>query len=262
MAEERVLPVVGGENFRELGGYRTKDGRSIKWKKIIRSASLNELTSEDQNYLSEYGVRTVVDFRSSGERADEPDKEIPLAHNLFMPVFKMDETKNSIEPKALIQELIKNPDGTKQMKQVNRNFVVEPHSLQTYSDFFKVLLKNTEPDQSVLFHCTAGKDRTGFAAAIFLTAMGVDQETIMTDYLLTNQCLVKKVDQVVTQAQQAGAPTEVVTAIREIFSAQPEYLENAFKTIAENYDSFDLFLSDGLKISTEELNQLKETYLD
>ena len=89
------LAVRHAENMRELGGYKTKDGRRIAHQKLIRSAGINHIDAQDKHYLSKYGIKKVVDFRSIEERDSQPDQEIPEAKNIFLPIFPIEETKTA-----------------------------------------------------------------------------------------------------------------------------------------------------------------------
>lgn len=186
------LAVKRAENMRELGGYQTKDGRTVARQKLVRSATINLLTDEDKVYLADYGIRKVVDFRSPTEREEQPDQPIPTAENIALPIFPVKEKAVSASPYEVMMKMQQGYSAHDQMLEVYRNFVTMPHIHKQYNQFFEILLKNEKADESVLFHCTAGKDRTGFGAAMMLSALGVDQETIFADYLKTNRFLEKK----------------------------------------------------------------------
>lgn len=261
MTETRLLPIEKGINFRDLGGYQTTDGRTVKWHKLIRSASLNELSLKDQAFLKQYGLKTIVDFRSPEEAEKEPDVTIDDTNHLFMPVFDVDETKNSISPTELFNELLKDPDGVKQMVQVNKNLVLEPHATQTYRNFFQVLLDNTDDDHCLLFHCTAGKDRTGFGAALILSVLGVPQETIMEDYLLSAKYSKAKSEKTLAYLKEKGAPQAVIDGVADLLDVKPVYLQTAFDTIIEKYGDVSTYLIEEIGIDETVQQELKNIYL-
>ncbi|MGY3778924.1 tyrosine-protein phosphatase [Isobaculum melis] len=262
MTKTRLLPIENGINFRDLGGYQTIDGRTVKWHKLIRSASLNELSLKDQAFLKDYGLKTIVDFRSPEEAEKEPDMTIEGTNYLFMPVFDIDETKNSISPTELFNELLKDPDGVKQMVQVNKNLVLEPHATETYRQFFQLLLENIGDDHCLLFHCTAGKDRTGFGAALILSALGVPQDTIMEDYLLSAQYSKEKSQKTLTYLKEKGAPQAVLDGVADLLDVKPVYLQTAFDTINEKYGNMSTYLIEEMGIDETIQQALKDIYLD
>lgn len=162
MTNQRVLTVPGGINFRELGGYSTKDGRKIKWHKVIRTGGLDQLTPAGQALLDDYGVRYDIDFRSPQEVLDAPDRIPANAKYVYAPVFNVDETRNSDGTDKMTANLEKHPDsGFKHMLKVYQMVADEQHAKDEYRRFFDNLLANDQPDSTLLFHCTAGKDRTG-----------------------------------------------------------------------------------------------------
>ena len=140
----RALPIKSGFNFRELGGYKTKTGEAIKYQKILRSSGLFRLSNEDLSFLSDYGVKNVVDFRSPEEKRGEPDKPIAGSENIFNPVFSVDETMNSGGSQDMIEVLSEEGSGENQMLWVYQDIVTNPHSNQAYRNFFDTLLGNTE----------------------------------------------------------------------------------------------------------------------
>lgn len=257
---ERIIPLQQAENVRDLGGYQTADGRQVQYKKMVRGASLAELSAADQAALEDYGIVTVVDFRSPEEEAKQPDKPIAGAKNVFLPVFATDETEVSIAPGQLLEQLEKGFSAAHQMEKVYRLFVEGERSRKTYHEFFRLMLENETPEKSLLFHCTAGKDRTGFGAAMFLSALQVSQEDIKANYLETNHYLIKQKERMVAGAQQQGAPQILIDGISELMMADLRYLDASFASIAENYGDVSRFLKEGLLLSDSDLDLLQELY--
>ena len=242
----RQLPMVGQSNFRDLGGYKTKDGRRVKWGLVFRSGKCNSLTEDDLAYLATIPLKTVIDFRSSSEQEAEPDK---------VPTTTVNCINYPIEPGNLssidVSDVIRRGDveGAKQyLVDGNREFVI---SFQAeYKSFFKTLM---EADKTpLMFHCTAGKDRAGFAAALFLAALGVDRETIIEDYMLTNE-----LTGVTMEAMKAlYGDNKMAECMYYISSVQKEYIEMALTTIDENYGGMDKFLVQQLGVDVEKLRKL------
>lgn len=257
---ERLINLQGAANVRDLGGYRNQEGAAVRFKKAVRSAAISQLTAADTEQLTAYGIVKVVDFRSTAEQSKEPDVKIPHAENIFLPIFKEDETEVSAAPRTLMEQIQAGMDAASQMRKVYRHFIEEDYSRASYRRFIEILLENEAPDTGVLFHCTAGKDRTGFGAALILSILKVDQETIMENYLETNRNMVQKTAEMLKQAQAAGAPEVMLDGIKELMKADQSYLTESFATIAENYGDMSGFLKNGLKLSQEDLTDFHKLY--
>lgn len=263
MAEERILKMQHGINFRELGGYPTKDGRTIKWHKVIRTGGLSELSAQDQQFLDDYGVRYDVDFRSPQEVLDDPDRMPANAKYVYAPVFNVDETKNSDGTDKMTANLELHPDsGFKHMLKVYRMIVTEQHAKNEYRRFFDTLLANDQPDETLLFHCTAGKDRTGMGAIYLLTALGVDFDTIRQDYLLTNAASIDRIEGAAADAKAHGGSPETVASIKALWSVHDDYLDAALTEIKRQSGNLEHYLRTELKLTKNEINDLQKLYLD
>lgn len=258
----KILAVRHAENIRELGGYKTKDGREIAQHKLIRSASINHIDRQDKKYLAEYGIKKVVDFRSLEERNTQPDQVIPAAENIFLPIFPLEESKTaSASPKKMLQRMQAVDTAFQQMVEVYQHFVTDQHIRGQYRKFFDLVLANEKANESLLFHCTAGKDRTGFAALLLLTSLGVDQETIIQDYLATNRYLKKVVQEMYKKAELAGVSADAIHGIEDMMTAKEIYLQTSFDQIKENYGTVMAFIHEGIGVSRQEINDLQKIYL-
>ncbi|WP_318765543.1 tyrosine-protein phosphatase [Lactiplantibacillus carotarum] len=263
MTQDRILKMTNGINFRELGGYPTKDGHTVKWHKVIRTGSLSDLTAEDQQFLDDYGVRYDVDFRSPQEVLDAPDRVPGNAKYVYAPVFNVDETKNSDGSDKMTANLEKHPDsGFHHMLKVYRLVATEQHAKNEYRRFFDTLLENDQPDDALLFHCTAGKDRTGMGAVYLLTALGVDAQTIREDYLLTNVASVKRIEGATQAAEAKGASPETVASLRALWSVDSAYLDAAMTEIKRQSGNLEHYLRTELKLTKDEISRLRQLYLD
>lgn len=255
-----LLPIEHGFNFRDLGGYHTTTGLTIKPHRLIRAGKLNRLTPSDQDLLNDYGVRLDIDFRSAEEFEAEPDRVPSQAEYRSLPVFETDQTQVSRSWKEQQQDFANGRlAGFHHMEQTYQRMVATDTARQAYHDFFAALL--AQSDGGVLFHCTAGKDRTGLAAVFLLNALGVDQATIRQDYLATNDYLAPVVEHVVAQAKAAGANDNLQTGLRDIWLAKDAYLDRALQTVASEYGTMAEFLTAGLRLSTADLKTLQAMYL-
>ncbi|WP_125982034.1 tyrosine-protein phosphatase [Loigolactobacillus iwatensis] len=258
----QALPITTGSNFRELGGYESQSGQHVKYHKLVRSGLLGELNSRDLTYLSDYGVRQDIDFRSNDEVTQTPDKVPARATYHYLPVFDYDQTQNSQSMHELEIEYRDNPNsGHERMLKVYHNLIADPHAKKVYHDFFATLLANTEDNEAVLFHCTAGKDRTGMGAVFLLTALGVDRETIKADYLLTNTIAAPHIEHRLAELKSLNAHQNVVTNIQSLLTVHPDYLATALAEIKREAGDLKNYLHTDLGLSDHDIKELQQIYL-
>jgi protein-tyrosine phosphatase len=246
---QRAALMVGAPNFRDLGGYSSRDGKRVAWRKVFRSGSLAQLNDADLEKMKELGIKTIVDFRGTDEAALEPSRCPEGVTIIHLPVGV-----GHIDTASIMQHLMSGAIDSAQsiafMKETNRLFVTD--FATQYREFFRILL---QPERyPLVFHCTAGKDRTGFAAAMLLSALDVEWDTIMEDYLLTNQY-------VKPPAHLTGVPDEALPALRQVWGVQPEFLGAAKAEIIQQYGSIERYLFQVLKIGNEEKARLKRYLL-
>ncbi|MDD0810550.1 tyrosine-protein phosphatase [Curvibacter sp. RS43] len=238
------IPLAGASNFRDLGGYQGKDGRRLRLRRLFRSDHLAQLSAADIEQLQALQVGRTVDFRGEHER---------LAQAYTLP--EVTQHALSIEPtvvqrakdmQARGQTLT--PEGAAAlMEQTYRDFVL--NNSPRFAQLFALLL---EDDQPLVFHCTAGKDRTGLAAALILRALGVAPDVVMHDYLLTNQLYQRPA------LPHSEAPEAV---LRVIWQVQPSFLEAALQTIDETHGGLAPYLHQALGLGPAELRRLESLYL-
>ena len=238
VASERLLPMEGAYNVRDMGGYRTTEGKTVKWGNVFRSGDLNKLTDNDLSYLANVGIKTIVDFRDEDEKEAAPDK-LPSTHlrSYEFPISAgnvIDMSKITSEEEAA-QALI---DG-------NVFFVEECQ--EQYRNFFAELMKEENPP--LLFHCSAGKDRAGLASALFLTSLGVDKEVIIAEYLLSAEYVREKY----------AALVEAMPILAPVFTVKKEYIEAAFQAIDSKYGGIEKFLTENLNV---DLSRMKSLYTE
>ena len=255
----RKLPFTGAHNFRDLGGYKTEDGRALKWGKIYRSDDLHLLTDEDLKYLSRLNIKSVVDFRSDEERESEPDRLNPDMTQLLLPI--------KFQPEELDDETLKNlmknlTFGTLDSSNLLRDFniVIVKDFATEYKKFFRhVIENNAEP---IVFHCTAGKDRAGFASAMILTVLGVPREKVIEDYLLTNTYVKDHVDSEMLEIELKTFFRADTDNLRKINLVEERYIQAAFDTIDSEWGGMDNYISRALGLSEEDILKLKDFYLE
>jgi protein-tyrosine phosphatase len=255
----RALPLPKAPNLRDLGGYRTLDGRQVKWGLLYRSGALDKLDESDQRYLERLQLLRVVDLRSQQEVEDAPDRLPPalLARRIEMPIIA-----GNIDVRALTSKInsgdVAGLDLNDMLVNANRDFVRKDR--QVFRDWLHGLLDEQGAPQ--LFHCTAGKDRTGFAAAILLLALGVPEQTVMQDYLASNQYLAQKNLRVAEQIKQASQGRTDPALVLPLLGVEARYLDAAFAAMREDYGSVEGFLRDGLGVDEQMRERLREKFLE
>ncbi|MDF7638157.1 tyrosine-protein phosphatase [Lactobacillus sp. ESL0791] len=261
--DKKLTGVNHGRNFRELGGYQTTDGKTIKKHKLLRTGNLAELTKDELAYLSQYGVKYIVDFRSKDEVDAQPDPIPEGADYEYDPVFSDDLTDSSKSMSEIIRQANQDEEfGFQHMLLAYEDMITSKVANEAYRKFFALLLANKEPEQSVLFHCTAGKDRTGFGAILILSALGVPFETIKNDYLLTNVITKDYVANFLKQAKLRGASDSSLHVLRDFQTVHPEYFNHIMETITKNYGSIDNYLHKVMQLSDQDIADLRSIYLE
>ena len=253
------ISLEGAVNVRDLGGYKTKDGRTVKPHRLIRGAELAGLTEGDIAKLTkEYKLNTVIDFRTNSESAAKADPVIENVTNIRNPIMKDRESSAAPKNSSANSATMKNPEDL--MIQANIGFVNDEFSRNGYKKFFEILLNNGKG--AVLWHCTAGKDRAGFGTALVLAALGVDRKTIMEDYLLTNVFRAKENKKQIDAIAKATDNSETaVAAMTAMMEAREAYLQAAFNEMDSVYGGIDGYLKKGLGLTDADLTKLQEIYL-
>jgi protein-tyrosine phosphatase len=240
----RVVPLSGATNFRDLGGYEGHGGRRLRWRRLFRSDQLGDLTSADHGVLAELGVSASFDFRGIDERAASPYEVPGLAqHSLAIEPTVAQHMQAITEAGRMLTVPV--VEGL--MRDLYRSLVND--GAARFSEFFAHLLRAEAP---VVFHCTAGKDRTGVAAALVLVALGVPRETVMQDYLLTNEVFRPP------WTPRADMQPEV---LQSLWGVQAGYLEAAFEAIDEGFGGPDRYLRRQVGLGDRELEALAQRYL-
>ena len=248
-------------NTRDLGGMLAADGRRIAPGRLIRSGHLFFASERDADRLSAL-VDEVVDFRTDGERAEKPDPELAFVTFHHIPIFGKTTAgvtrEESVDWHSL-EGLLGDADGARDyMCRAYGNFVDGELARAGYRRFLELLAAPREG--ALLWHCTAGKDRAGFASVIVQEILGVPRDAIMADYLYTNECLAEEVAslRVMLRGWVTGGVEEVSDeAVGYLFGAHREFLEAAYARAEESYGSFERYLADGLGVTPEMVDDLR-----
>ncbi|MBC1521789.1 tyrosine-protein phosphatase [Listeria aquatica] len=252
------IKLDGAVNVRDLGGYKTTDGKRIKSHRLIRSAELYKLTGEDIRKLKgTYRLHQIVDFRTNSELKEKPDPPIQGVRYTHDSIMKDNGASTSMADLTASLSKMNNPETF--LIQANQSFVTDEHARQAYKEFFNILLKNDKG--AVLWHCTAGKDRAGFGTALVLSALGVPEKTIMKDYLLSNKYRAAENKAAIEEISKQTDDPKVINGMKAIMDVRENYLNAAFTEINEQYGSMERFLKNGLGLTNADLIKLKSKYL-
>lgn len=247
---ETLLP-VHGYNFRDLGGIKTSDGKFVRWGKLFRTDEMYKLDDADLAYFGSTGVKTVVDFRTEAEKEGGFGGIMPESYDVLPSTVKnasdlpinagnifSDEILGSIKGGATLDD----------MAQVMINAYIEMVTVDEYvaqyKDFFKLV--QDENSLPLSFHCSAGKDRTGVATMLILTALGVDKATIMEDYMLSAKYVEAKY----------AAYVGMINVIAPLVTVDEKYLNATYEKIDEKYGSVTKFLTETLGVDLDKMKQL------
>lgn len=252
--EHRLLPMDGSHNTRELGGYKTTDGKTIKWGKLFRSDKLSDISKTDQAYLQNLGIKKIVDFRSEQEKAEDPNIIPTGISYVEMPISVDGAMRSKIE--AVLKG---ETDREVQSFLIDANKEFVTNYADVYENFLRGLIDDDAP---TLFHCTAGKDRAGFAAAITLIALGVSKEDVINDYMKTNAFTQERIEEILGQIELMSLYQSDVEILRPLLGVEQIYIETAFRTAEKKYGSLENFIRDGLNISDEDIQKLRNKFLE
>nr|WP_321316332.1 tyrosine-protein phosphatase [uncultured Ligilactobacillus sp.] len=260
MVLKRMLELQGGVNFRELGGYHTITGKTVKYHKLLRSGNMNDLTDQDLNYLYNYGLRIDVDLRSESEVEYYPDRYQKGTAYVNIPVYPF--SKDVFKNLGIVNYMKLKLDNNNYADQSYVQMLVDKHARCAYRKVFDLLLANEKENQSLVFHCTAGKDRTGVAAFLILNALQVKPDEILNDYLLTNLFFqgnsAKEINELVTNDQR-NALADKLNANLAVSADNFAILEKTCNVVASSMDDY---LKKYLNLDAIQLKKLRSIYLE
>jgi len=255
----RRLPLEGAKNFRDLGGYRSSDGRYVRWGLVYRSGYLADLTKSDYAYLNGLGIRLVCDLRAEGERLRSPTRW------------------TGSPPEFLSVPIGPNRDGTLTADDLKRRLVAlnapsngpiagYDFAIKNAQQFGKILERIADGEVPAVEHCSSGKDRTGVFSAILLTILGVPRDTVIEDYLLTDRYLLApdSLESTRAQLQKIFGLSEPLddASVKAIMTVKPQTLEATLDVITATYGSFDRYVRDAVQLSDGDRALLRERLLE
>jgi protein-tyrosine phosphatase len=252
---ERLIALSGGHNFRDMGGYPAAGGRHTAWGRLYRSGTMVALADEDHAVLDRLQLRLVCDLRSTRERTNKPSR---LPARPAYEVWSRDHRTSAAD----VVEAIQSPEahegsGRELMRDLYRDLPYEQ------SESYKVLFARIAAgDLPLVFHCTAGKDRTGVAAALLLDLIGVPREVIFEDFALTDHAF-DNLRRMILDDPEMGRLADYDQRLWEpLLRADPAYLESLFHTIESSHGSTADYMREVLGLTDEQITAIADNLLD
>lgn len=254
-------------NLRDVGGRTTTDGRTVRRGVAFRSAELRAPAIADDPALAALGVRTVVDLRTSAERSAGPDVLPAGAQGVHADVLDPAPHDAGQAPAADLTEILRRP---REAQEVLRALDAPARMRSTYVDLVRgdaartgyaaLLRRFLEPGAApVLYHCTAGKDRTGWATTVLLLVAGVDEDQVREEYLAVNPAVRAMYAPLLDGFSALGGDTELLVPLLEV---REEYLDAALGAVRETHGSVDAYVRDGLGLADDEVAALRDVLVD
>jgi len=257
----RRVGIASVPNLRDLGGYRTADGKTIATGLLYRSNQLNGIPPADMEKLAALGLKNAFDLRTAEERDKRPE-ELPKGVNYVVLDVLAD---SPAAGPAQLEKLMTNPKlanaelgGGKVVAAFQasyREFIALPSARREFGRLYQSL--SDRQQVPALFHCTTGKDRTGWAAAAFLTLMGVPKDEVYADYLRSNDYILPAYQKAIDGFVAAGGDAEIPMAI---LGVKQEYLDAAFDEMQKRYVTIDRYFAEGLGIDAAQQQALRSMY--
>ena len=254
---DRALPTEGVRNFRDFGGYHTSDGQRVRWQMLYRSGHLGTLTDKDRALIASLNIDLVCDFRTQPEMDMNPSSFAP-GHTPKIAELKLNPGDNlefidmmkSFNDSSDLQDAARG-----KMRNINQQLALS--KTEVYREMFQALLHSDGP---YLIHCSAGKDRTGFGAAIILTVLGVPEEAIFHDYLLSNN-YTDPAHSLAWYNKFTGSNLNAEAAT-PLFEVHGDYLKTAFDAIYANYQDMNTYIRDEMRLDDNAINTLRQRLLE
>ena len=247
--KQQFIPVKGIINARDLGGYIMQDGRKLRDGAFIRAAHLADATDEDLQYLSSIPTAKVIDFRKDIEMNGKTDRMVPGAEYIRLEIDASgkivsqateDEKRlftgnKQFDVKKFMVMAAFNPMAQRIAQQMYPNLTNDPECRKQFRQFFRLILETTHG--AILYHCTQGKDRTGFASALILAALGADRDTIVADFDATNRVYEEDVRQCCQNVRLMGGKKTEIATVKSFLGANTDNFIKALESIDREFGS-------------------------
>ena len=256
-----LLTVPGAFNVRDLGGILGRDNRKIIDHKLIRAGYLSDINETGNQNLLNYGVKTIIDLRSPDEVTTYPDKISSEFNYLKVPIFPDDVTASTSTLDEINTRYARDSEyGYERMLQSYRRMVIDPHAICGYHAFFQAILDH-RADGGILFHCSAGKDRTGICSYLLLAVLGVNPQRNLQDYLDSNPASKDRINSRMQEAKNRQLGQCFVTSIHDLAVVSLDYIEQPLSLINYEFGGMTAFIKDEIELSDSDINAICDAFL-
>ncbi|GAY73608.1 tyrosine-protein phosphatase [Lentilactobacillus kosonis] len=260
---DSILEIPGTFNLRDLGGLKANDNKTVKAHKLLRGGYLTDISDGGVKMIEDYGIKTVIDLRSSSEISQYPDRLSSSINYLNIPLFD-DDTTSSTKSLAEINRAYANDNqyGYERMMRSYRKFVTDPHAINAFREFFYAVAEFGQQDNGILFHCSAGKDRTGICTYLLLSILGVNQTDIKLNYLESNDASEKRIQWRLDEAKKMKLGRDFVKSISDLIVVNDDYLEQATSIINEVYGGLSEFIFNEVGLDNSVIIKIRNNFLE
>jgi protein-tyrosine phosphatase len=269
----KIIKLSGTFNTRDIGGLRNKAGKKVKYGQMYRSDALNNLTTEDCDYLERLGIKTIVDFRSNDEINAAPDKVISTAKTVYLSpnadVAALG-SGNIVDDQQKIDTLLQEAATEKGREQLQvkvdemaeqmKELVSDPFANQQYEQFINLLVQ--EESLPILHHCKGGKDRTGLAAILTLLILDVPLNAILEEYMLTKDCMAQRNKKRMQEYQTYTDNKVVLEYLSGLMQTKELYFNAAIDEMIDMSGSIDHYLENVLHVTPDKKAHIQALFLE
>ena len=264
----RVIPMEGALNVRELGGLPVSGGRMIRHGSLIRAGRLSDMTLQDKENLQKWNLTKIIDMRNNQEVFEHPDPELPGVTWVQLSIFpggaagiSREDNGETLMDKAMrLAEMYSGGRARKLLESMYPRMVQEAFCVGQIRTFFRLLAEHE--GGALAWHCVSGKDRTGLTGALLLYVLGASRETILEDYLYTNEQIREYRMTLLDGLRERQVDPEKIEQIRVLESVEEGYLDRCLTAIVETYGSLETFIDDHLGITEEVKKVLRDKYTE
>lgn len=258
---EKILPLEGICNFRDMGGYETTDGRRIRWNQFYRSAALGQATANDLAYLKALGLKEILDFRSGAEAAKDVDPQFAGCRNINISALPMvDKVEESFTTESLFEQASQLRPGESPASLMSHGY----REMVFNNNAFKKMVKLMQGEVTTpfLIHCQSGKDRTGIGSALLLLILGVPLSVVKEDYLLSRVYMRSCRDRLANKYKDWLNTSSKLELFNLLMTVREEYIDNAFHEISTRYPNLETYFDKEYGLKEKDIKQLRDRYLD
>lgn len=269
---ERTLPIEGMINFRDLGGYKNNEGKIIKWGKLYRSGHIHNATEKGRRYIDKLGINTIIDFRSDDEvmKYPNPNSSTIISYNLDPNAHAAELSAQFTSSEAdedlnLVNKIIEQKENETLenrydiVEEQYRNFVLKKESQSAFKRMIEIIGDtNSSP---ILQHCRGGKDRTGFGAMLILGILGISDDTIIYDYMLTEQNRIERNRTKMQKYLEYTNDQEILNYLSSLIETKKDFIEIPLNLINNRFNGIEEYVKKELNIKQETINNIRQMYL-